>query len=162
MLCDMEASSQNCSTPVKSLEPDFSHLHSPNPNLTSSYVLSTSTSESDNIGSEKDDLPKTGFYDDEFLNRQNDICIVFVEHLKKLFVRCLYNLQCTAPISTICHTFNGSMITVQTMYNNHHEYSWRPQPVVNKFALVTSCFQQQFSSLGANFIPSQKLLKSVA
>ena len=46
MLCNMEASSQNCSTPVESLEPDFSHLHSPNPNFTSPYVLSTSTSES--------------------------------------------------------------------------------------------------------------------
>ena len=130
----MEASSQNCSTPVKSLEPDFSHLHSPNPNFTSSYDLSTSTSESDNIGSEEDD-PKTSFYNDKFFKRRNGMYIVFVEHLKKLFVRCLYNLQCTASISTIRHTFNGLMITVQTICNNRHEYSWRSQPVVNKFAL---------------------------
>ena len=63
------------------------------------------------------------------------MCIIFVEHLKKLIVRCLCNLQCTAPISTIRHAFNGSMITVQTICNNHHEYSCRSQPVVNKFSL---------------------------
>ena len=135
MLCNMEASSQNCSTPIESLESDFSHLHSPNPKLTSSYVLSTRTSESDNIGSKEDDLLKTSFYNGEFLNRHNDMCMVFVEHLNKVFVRCLYNLQCTVPISIIRHTFNSLMITVQTICNNHHKYSWRSQPVVNKFAL---------------------------
>ena len=83
MLCNMEASSQNCSTPINSLEPSFSHLHSPNPNLTSSYVLPTSTSESDDIGSEENDLSNESFFNDEFLNRHNDMCIVFVEHLKK-------------------------------------------------------------------------------
>ena len=77
----------------------------------------------------------TNFYNAAFLNRHNGMCIVFVEHLKKLFVRCLYNLQCTAPISTIRRTFNGSVITVQTICNNHQEYNWRSQPVVNKFAL---------------------------
>ena len=102
MLCDMEASSQNCSTPVKSLEPGFSHLHFPNPNLTSSYVL----------------------------------CALFLlSILKSLLCDAFGNLQCTAPISTIRHAFNGSMITVQTICNNHHEYSCRSQPVVNKFSL---------------------------
>ena len=83
MFCNMEASFQNCLTSVKSLEPGFSHLHSPNPNLTSSYVLSTI--ESDNIGSEEDDLPNTSFYNDKFLNRHNDMSIVFVEHLEKAY-----------------------------------------------------------------------------
>ena len=89
-------------------------------------------SESESMDTEEEDLPNQNFTTTT-IPSNNDMCIVFLEHLSQLFVRCLKDLECTAPIASTEKIFTGSLVTIKTMCNNNHSYVWRLQPVINKF-----------------------------
>lgn len=95
--------------------------------LSSSYIPSTCTSESEDIASEEDDLPSSNL-----INGDYEMCLVFLSHLGMLFVKCLYDPFCNAPISSTEKFYSGSMITVKSTCCKNHTHVWRSQPIVKK------------------------------
>ena len=137
ILCNLESPSDENSNTHSSTPAKPSNYACPSPsnlNLSESFVLSTSNSESESIDTEEEDLPKKNCTTTT-TNSSNDMCIVFLEHLSQLFVRCFKDLECMAPIATIEKFFTGSLVTIKTTCNNNHSYVWRSQPLINKYPL---------------------------
>ena len=94
--------------------------------ISSSYILSNSSSESENISSEDEDIPT------QHCNTQDsEMCLVFTDQLKQLFTKCLFDPFCNSPIASLKKFFNGSMLCITTTCCNSHTHVWRSQPMVN-------------------------------
>ena len=127
------------STPLKqsAFQKVFNEDKVQDPNLSNSFMVSTSNSESDSISSEDDCLIINNRSENSMINNCVDASMYLVEanHLELLFKKCLGNPFCNAPISDISKTFQGSLVSYNITCSQNHFYSWQSQPTVNRTAL---------------------------
>ena len=128
-------------------QPEWSPSESKGPpqNLSISYMLSTSNSESESIDSEDERLitsmpsansmNTTSRTDTENLSAPTTMYIVDAKQLEMLFAKCLCDPFCNAPLSDITKVFQGPMVIYTISCNQIHTYTWKSQPTINRTSL---------------------------
>ena len=105
--------------------------------LSTSYELSTSSSESESIDSEDDCFVSTKQAKNCSTdgNVENAMYLVDACNLELLFQKCLGDRCCNAGLAEITKLFHGSMVTYKLICLENHSYTWQSQPTINRTAL---------------------------